>query len=167
MDPELRQRVVEMVATGLLDVVTDPLASPTGYPFKIVQVEGTASDGSLAEGRRRSCNIGLLREAYEREDGSIGYRCPSEMVDDFVRKGGTPEKATGRKCLCNGLLASIGLGQRIEDQKLEPALVTAGDALANIITFLPPHAASYSAADVLDLLLQPATEPAPAMALPV
>ena len=103
--------------------------------------------------RPRHCDLGYLRSAYRREDGSVGWRCASEPVADFVSKGGAPEEAVGRKCLCNALMANIGLGQTQRDGYVEPALVTSGDDVAGVARFLPPGADSYRAADVLDYLL--------------
>ncbi len=42
-------------------------------------------------------------------DGQIGYRCSAEPVENYVAKGGKIEDTVGRKCLCNTLMANIGL----------------------------------------------------------
>ena len=55
--------------------------------------------------------------------------------------------------MCNGLLANIGLGQRLPDGGLEPYLVTLGDSFANIGRFCKPDSLDYSAADVIRTLL--------------
>ncbi len=74
-----------------------------------------------------------------------------------MAKGGDREDTVGRKCLCNGLLAAIGLGQvrpgAGETTWTEPAIVTAGAETAEIARFLKPGADSYTAADVLDRML--------------
>ncbi|HEY9247508.1 MAG TPA: nitronate monooxygenase, partial [Rariglobus sp.] len=88
-------------------------------------------------------------------DGSVGYRCAGEPVADYVRKGGTTEDTAGRKCLCNGLLATISLGQN-QDGYAEPALITAGNDVAHLARYMPAGAKSYRAADVLRVLLTPA-----------
>ena len=59
----------------------------------------------------------------------------------------------GRKCLCNTLLANIGLAQIRKDGSAEPALVTVGDDLNSVAQFLAPGRESYSAADVVERLL--------------
>ena len=61
--------------------------------------------------RCRVCDLGYLRHPYRKEDGTLGYRCPAEPVANYIRKGGQEQDAQGRKCVCNGLLATIGLGQ--------------------------------------------------------
>ena len=108
--PDLKQQVFQLSRAGKLRVFTDPLASPTGFPFKVVQLPGTLSDSQInSAARERLCDLGYLRHAYRKADGTIGYRCPAEPVEDFVRKGGTLEETHGRECVCNGLVATIGL----------------------------------------------------------
>lgn len=153
--PELKEEVLRLVRDGEVDVFTDPLASPTGFPFKIVKVEGSASSPDVDQMRERVCDIGLLRQAYMKPDGSVGYRCASEAINDYVRKGGKVEDTEGRKCICNGLLSTIGLGQTLSTGGVEPPLVTAGDSLAYLKYFLKPDSLSYTAADVIQILLQP------------
>jgi nitronate monooxygenase len=152
MDPALREQVIEEVRTGEVAVFTDPLASPTGFPFKVVQLEGTLSEEDVYERRERRCDLMYLREIYRRPDGSLGYRCSGEPTDDFERKGGTPGGTTGRKCICNGLTATVGLGQRRHGEP-EPPIVTAGDDLKNLARLIPDGASTYAAADVVDYLL--------------
>ncbi|MCZ7528716.1 MAG: nitronate monooxygenase [Acidimicrobiia bacterium] len=152
LDDALRLRVLDEVREGA-SVRTDPLASPTGYPFKVVDVEGTAGVPDVAAARRRVCDLGYLRVAYRKADGSVGYRCPAEPVDAYVRKGGRVEDTVGRLCLCNGLLAAVGLGQVRAGGRAEPPLVTAGEDLARIARDVPD--APPSAADVLRGLTVP------------
>lgn len=159
VDPELKQEVLRLVRDGKIDVVTDPLASPTGFPFKIVSVEGSASSPDVDQMRKRVCDIGLLREAYLKPDGTVGYRCASEAVNDYVRKGGKAEDTEGRKCICNGLFATVGLGQTDRSGNVEPPLVTAGDSLAELKHFLTPGSLSYTAADVVRILTSSLPEP--------
>jgi nitronate monooxygenase len=148
---EYKQRVLE-AAPSPLDVVTDIKASPTGFPFKVVQLEGTLSSTDVYERRERNCDLGYLRTAYRRENGSIDYRCPAEPVDTFVRKGGVGEDAAGRKCLCNALLANLGLGQVRGPDCREQPLLTSGDDLRHIARFTGERS-GYSAGDVVDYLL--------------
>ncbi|MCH8270754.1 MAG: nitronate monooxygenase, partial [Planctomycetes bacterium] len=44
LEHELKARVLAMSRTGEARVYTDPIASPTGFPFKVVQMEDTHSD---------------------------------------------------------------------------------------------------------------------------
>jgi nitronate monooxygenase len=153
LDPELKEQVLKASLAGDTRVLTDPVASPTGFPFKVVELEGTLSDRTRYEKRQRVCDLGYLRQAYRTESGTIGWRCSAEPVDDFVRKGGTAEDTQGRKCLCNALLGNIGLGQIVADGSPEKPLVTSGDDVVSIARFLPPDELSYSAQDVIDQLL--------------
>lgn len=152
IDPDLRRSVLAAVAAGKAHVFTDPVASPTGYPFKTVSHPGTVTDPEAYRARERRCDLGYLRELYVRPDGNIGYRCPAEPVADYLAKGGDLADTSGRQCLCNGLVATIGLGQTRPDGYHEPPLVTAGDDLIELGRFLPPDSVDYSARDVIDHL---------------
>ncbi len=152
MEDSVKDNVIHQVVREELEVRTDPLVSPTGYPFKVAPVEGTMSDPEVYQARPRLCDIGLLREPYKREDGQTGFRCSAEPVDQYTAKGGKPEDIEGRGCLCNNLCASAGYPQRRKDGYVEPPLVTAGDGLPAIGRFFKPGRRSYSVKDVLDYL---------------
>ncbi len=163
MRPDLKKELLAQAVAGVGEVFTDPLASPTGFPFKVAQLEGTSSALNIYQERKRVCDLGYLREPYAAPDGNIGYRCAAEPVATYVAKGGKVEDTVGRKCLCNALLANIGLAQTRKDETVEPALVTVGDDLNSIAQFLTPGREAYSAADVvksLMSLLPEAAEPA-------
>jgi hypothetical protein len=148
LDPSLRERLRNNIRAGQARVFTDPQASPTGFPFKVVDLEGTLSDASVYEARGRHCDLGYLREIYRRPDGALGYRCPAEPTSDYVRKGGRLEDTLGRKCICNGPIATIGLAQR-RKAGIEPPIVTAGDEPP----MLAPGGRSYTADDVATQML--------------
>ncbi|HHQ49454.1 MAG TPA: nitronate monooxygenase [Acidobacteria bacterium] len=156
MDPELKRRTLDAVRRGRATVRTDPVGSPTGYPFKVVQLPGTLSDTAVYRARPRRCDLGMLRSLVRREDGSLVLRCPAEPVNRFVAKGGRAEETEGAVCLCNGLLATAGLPNRREDGFVEPPIVTSGDGLQSLGRFLTGGRRTYSAADVLEHLLAPA-----------
>ncbi len=151
--PDLKQQVFEMSRAGNLRVVTSPLASPTGFPLKVVQLPGTVADQGILPQRKRNCDLGYLRHAYRKPDGTHGYRCPAEPVDDFIRKGGALEDTHGRECVCNGLMATIGLAQISWDNIMDLPLVTAGNEVAHVARFLKPGHDSYPAAEVIERLL--------------
>jgi nitronate monooxygenase len=153
MRPDLKQTLIAQATTGTGEVFTDPVASPTGFPFKVALLQGSYSDPEVAAARTRVCDIGLLRESYVTPDGKIGYRCSAEPVANFVAKGGKVEDTVGRKCLCNALMANIGYQQVRKDGSVEPPLVTIGDDLNTVAQFLAPGRTSYSAADVVKSLL--------------
>lgn len=145
LEPALRRRLRRR--TG--HVRNDPRASPTGFPFKVAAVPGTLSEQEVYAARPRLCDLGYLRTPYEKDDGSLGYRCAAEPVDVYVRKGRPAEEADGRHCLCNGLLAAIGLGQHRADGYDEPPLLTLGQDTG----FLDGLPEDYSAADVVAHIL--------------
>jgi len=150
---DLKDALLIHATTGTGEVFTDPLASPTGFPFKVALLDGSYSDPEVAAARTRVCDLGYLREPYNAPDGSIGYRCAAEPVANYVAKGGKVEETVGRKCLCNALLANVGHAQRRKNDVVEPALVTIGDDLNTVVQFLAPGQESYSAADVVASLL--------------
>jgi len=152
MAREIKEAVLERGAAGKTSVFTDVLVSPTGFPFKVLQLPGTLSEQDVFDSRTRICDLGYLRQLYKRADGKIGYRCPGEPIDDYIEKGGKVEDTVGRKCICNGLLATVGLGQ-VRGGAAEPAIVTTGDDVVNVYRLLEPGRNSYSANDVLDDLL--------------
>jgi nitronate monooxygenase len=154
MRADLKKKLMAQAKTNSGVVFTDPLASPTGFPFKVALLEGTSSQLPIYQERKRVCDLGYLREPYAGQDGRIGYRCAAEPVDNFVAKGGKVEDTVGRKCLCNALMANVGHAQTRKGDVVEPALVTVGDDLNTIAHFLTPGRDTYTAADVVQSLLR-------------
>lgn len=151
---ELKRAVCRLAARGEGRVRTDPLASPTGFPFKVVRLEGSMSEKEVYSDRPRICDLGYLQEIYRREDGTAGYRCPSEPVEEYLEKGGSREDTEGRKCLCNGLFANIGLPQVRKSGYRELPLVTSGNGLNDIARFLAPGKETYTAGEVIRYLMR-------------
>jgi NAD(P)H-dependent flavin oxidoreductase YrpB (nitropropane dioxygenase family) len=150
---DLKDAILKESAAGTLRVFTDPKASPTGFPFKLVRMVGTSADPEVYAQRVRVCDVGLLRQAYSTPEGGTAFRCPAEPVADYVRKGGKAEDAEQRQCLCNGLLAAIGLGQQRAEGQIEPPILTAGDDAQDIAEFLTEGRPGYTAAEVIQRLL--------------
>ena len=150
---ELKASVLCASREGRARVFTDTLASPTGFPFKVLQLEGTLAEAKTFEARERVCDLGYLRTCYRRPDGDIGYRCPAERLETYLNKGGNEAQTIGRKCVCNGLMSTVGFAQVRGGGRSEPALITAGDDVAHIARFLKPGRDSYSVDDVIDQLL--------------
>jgi nitronate monooxygenase len=153
MRHDLKRTLLAQATAGTGKVFTDPLASPTGFPFKVAQLAGSYSDEGVAQARTRVCDLGYLREPYAIDAEKIGYRCSAEPVANYVAKGGKVEDTVGRKCLCNALMANIGHAQTRKDGSAEPPLVTIGDDLNTAAHFLTAERESYSAADVVKELL--------------
>ena len=152
INPEIKLRALARARESSADIFTDPIASPTGFPLKVMRLEQTLSEPEIYEQRKRICDLGFLRRPFLNKDGTIGYRCPSEPVEQYVRKGGDASVTVGRKCLCNGLLANVSLGQMRSDGAELP-LVTAGDASIGLHHFLRGDRSTYTAADVIEVLL--------------
>jgi len=151
---EIKDEVIERSRRGDLNVFTDAVASPTGFPFKVVQLEQTLSDPKMYERRERICDLGYLRHAYDKGDGRIGWRCPSEPVDDYVKKGGDVNDTVGRKCLCNSLVSNVGMPQIQRNGDIEEMLITSGDDAEHVARFAPEGTTHYTAADVIEYLTQ-------------
>ena len=149
---DYKEALLAEVRAGTARVFTDPLASPTSFPFKVAQLAGTMSDEAVYRSRPRVCDLGYLREAYRTPDGQIGFRCAAEPVSTYLSKGGAAADTVGRKCICNALMANIGLGQ-VRGQTEEVGIVTSGDALLGVARFLSGQKTAYSAADVIHQLL--------------
>lgn len=151
--PQYRTDLLLAATTESAEIITDRLASPTGFPFKVATLKGSLSEDAVYEERTRVCDLGYLRELYQKEDGSVGYRCASEPVDLYLAKGGIESDTIGRKCICNALPSNAGYPQERKSGTAEKPLLTCGDDLLKIARFVPEGQESYSAADVIDNLL--------------
>lgn len=148
LEPGLRQDLRIRAHAKGLRVRNDPMASPTAFPFKVAESPGTLSDPAVSAARRRVCDLGYLRAPYRTADGAIGYRCPAEPEAAYRRKGGSATDTEGRLCLCNGLLAAVGLGQRRPRGRDEPPVLTLGQDL-DFLSDLSPDGGSYRAIEVV------------------
>jgi NAD(P)H-dependent flavin oxidoreductase YrpB (nitropropane dioxygenase family) len=156
MTADLKRRVLDLAAHGEVPVRTDPRASPTGFPFKVVALPGTLADDEVYADRQRLCDLSALRTPFRKDDGTLAFRCPAEPVTVYEGHGGRPANTDGRRCLCNGLMATAGLAQRRARGYVEPAVVTAGTdftGVRHLLRQLPAGQETYSAADVVAYLL--------------
>jgi nitronate monooxygenase len=159
---EIKQELRGRIALDALGVKTSATASPSGFPFQVVQLEGSLSERCVYESRERICNMGHLTEAYQKDPsqgGGVGFRCPGEPVDAFLKKGGSREEAEGKICLCNGLGAAAGHGQKTRSGADEPIIVTLGKDLSFYKHLSVRQDGSYSAEDVVRAIV-PARVPA-------
>jgi NAD(P)H-dependent flavin oxidoreductase YrpB (nitropropane dioxygenase family) len=138
-------------------LVQTTLVSPTGFPFKVVQLQGTLADDEVFAARPRVCDIGLLQQrglSKPDADGTrrLFQRCPAAPVAGFVSRRGLARNTEDRRCLCNGLLACVGLGQvSLQQGELveEPAIVTLGNHLDGIRRLSRQGQTPYWARDVV------------------
>jgi NAD(P)H-dependent flavin oxidoreductase YrpB (nitropropane dioxygenase family) len=152
MRRDLRDAALDAALKGELVIRTDPKVSPTGFPFKVAQLQDTLSDAGIYSGRRRECDLGFLRELVRGKDGRIVHLCRSEPVRNYEAKGGDPADTEGSGCICNALLATNGRAQ-INHGREEPPIVTLGDdapRLARELTSRYGH--NFTAKDVIDYL---------------
>jgi NAD(P)H-dependent flavin oxidoreductase YrpB (nitropropane dioxygenase family) len=147
---ELRSQVLGKVADGTLVVSTDGSVSPTGFPFKVHDLDGTLSDPAVRDARERRCDLGYLRQPVA-QDGELVYICAAEPEPTFKSKGGREQQAAGRVCLCNALFAAAGLAQRRHDGYLEPPIFTGGADL-DAVRRLSADGRGYSATDAMSFI---------------
>lgn len=148
MDEKIKSEAKQLGFEGRLAIRTDMRISPTDFPFKVAEIPGTVAETKIYELRKRICNQGALVTLYEKEDGKIGYRCPSEPADKYLAKGGRIEDTVGRACLCNGLSSAAGVGH-----DHEPPIVTLGDDLSFLKKLMKNKEDSYGAAEAINYLL--------------
>lgn len=150
---DTREEMLEDLRHDRLDVRNDPRASPTGFPFKVADVSATMSEPEVYEARPRLCDLSYLRTPYEKDDGDVGYRCASEPVHMYLKKGGDLAATEDRKCLCNGLMATIGLGQHRKDGYIESRLVTLGQDLVGAKELISRYVQGWSAREAVEWLV--------------
>ena len=76
--------------------------------------------------------------------GMVIFEIPTGVVADTV----------GRKCLCNGLTAGIGLGQSRRDGYREVPIVTLGADLSGVSELLSELPTGWTAAEAVSFLLR-------------
>ncbi len=160
IQPVHRTAIFQALRQGIsdADLVRTTLFSPTGFPFKVAQLSGTLSDEDVYAARRRVCDLGFLQQrglSKPDADGNrrLFQRCPAAPLDDFVNKRGLPMNAEGKRCLCNGLLAGVGLGQVNAQSGEELAIVTLGNHLDGIRRLSRQGQSPYWAKDVVEDIL--------------
>jgi len=156
---ELKRDVLVRARTRRLSVVTDFEASPTGYPFKRVEREGLDHELAQQRGRERICDLGYLRRPYA-DGGGVGYRCAGEPVATYLKKGGSEADTVNKLCLCNQLFATIGLGQTRGNGEELP-LLTSGEELIEVASFVEPSSGSFSAERVIRIMTGTLLSPGP------
>ncbi|MEN9324660.1 MAG: hypothetical protein RL414_414 [Actinomycetota bacterium] len=151
---EIRNRLVQSLRDGTFEIHTDMKASPTGFPIKIVSMPGTTAMPDVFAARPKLCDLGYLREPVMLKSGRVDYRCPSEPENPYFKKDGTEEETVGRKCLCNGLFANIGLGQHRRDGYEEAPIVTLGSDVEGCRILAQEHPSGWSAADAIAFIAE-------------
>lgn len=151
--PKYREQMLQAARDGVLKVRTDHRASPTGFPFKVVELPGTVGEQDVYEARPRLCDLGYLRSSHIDEESKVTYRCAAEPDKPFLKKGGEEEELSGRICLCNGLTAAVGLGQERPDGYKEAPLLTLGATTGDVEAMLKDFPDGWSAIDVVNRLL--------------
>jgi NAD(P)H-dependent flavin oxidoreductase YrpB (nitropropane dioxygenase family) len=147
---DYKRDLISRIHRNEITVRTDGRISPTGFPFKAIEMEGTLGIPENHVQRQRHCDLGYLQQGYVDARGRLLTRCPAEPVEAYVGKGGKVEDTEGRACLCNGLTANIGLAQR-QKWGTEGTLFTGGDDLVRL-PLGSVETPAYSAEDVIRYL---------------
>ncbi len=168
MRAEYRSAIFEALRSGIDDasLVRTTLVSPTGFSFKVVQIAGTLADQEVFTQRQRICDIGLLQQvgvtaADDQGTRSLFQRCAAGPVEGYLGKRGLVRNTEERRCLCNGLLACVGLGQIKEHDgqfSEEPAIVTLGGQLDGVRRLSRNGQVRYWARDVVADILGPSPD---------
>ena len=163
MKPDYRSAILNEIKRGAddADLVRTTIFSPTGFSFKVVQIKQTLADDAVYQDRRRVCDIGLLQQiglGSADADGArdLFQRCPAGPIEAYVNNRGLERNTAERRCLCNGLLACVGLGQtKAQAGELyeEPAIVTLGDHLDGVRRLSRGGQTHYWAKDVVHDIL--------------
>jgi nitronate monooxygenase len=159
LKPTFRTAILDELKKGTDDaaLVRTTLFSPTGYPFKVVQLNDTVANDAVFSARRRVCDIGLLQQRGLTKPAADGtrrlfHRCQAGPIADFVAKRGLERNTEGRRCLCNGLLAGVGLAQVVKQNgelAEEPAIITLGNHTDGIRRLSREGQTRYWARDVV------------------
>ncbi len=145
IEKDLKLQTLKEIMNGG-KVFTSPDASSSGFPFKVFQNSNTLSNLELYNARERVCDLGYLVELYNNKGDT---RCPSENISQYIRKGGLEKDTVNKVCLCNALLATIGLGSLDEI-----AIVTTGSDLSSVKEIVNKYGLNYSAKNVIDYILE-------------
>lgn len=159
MKPEYRSAILAALKNGAADadLVRTTTFSPTGFAFKVVQLQDTLANDDVYAGRPRICDIGMLQQrGFNKpdEDGNrtLFQRCPAGPIETYMNKRGLEHNTDERRCLCNGLLSCVGLGQVKEihgELVEEPAIVTLGNNLDGVRRLSRQGQARYHVQDVV------------------
>ncbi|KKP89102.1 MAG: 2-nitropropane dioxygenase, NPD [Berkelbacteria bacterium GW2011_GWA2_35_9] len=148
IDQNLKKILLRNGYNNIQTIITSDF-SPTGYPFKVAEVINTLSERCVFENDTRKCDKGYLVTYYRDQDGNINSRCPAEPLSVYLKKGGKIEDTQDKRCLCNGLLKTVGKG---DDGR--HAIITLGDDLSFLKHLMNNAEDSYSVSDVIKYLLK-------------
>lgn len=152
----LKTQLLQTILKNQIEFFEDPWASPISIPLQWIALENTLSDPQLYFERSRICDLPYFQIPYSTPEERLQWRCPSEPLEPYLKKGGSIHDTHHRQCLCNAFLANLGLGQ-IRNGKIEKPLITAGPTLTHLAHFLKSGSLSYTAQTVLDYLLSSST----------
>lgn len=145
--PEIRKELLRRAFQGTLEIRTDHLVSPTGFPFKVASLPYTMSEDLVYRSRQRRCVHKHLSTVY-RQNGQITTRCLAGRIDTYLQLGGFPGDIADTRCLCSGLLSAAGIGDFGE-----PAIVTLGSDLSFLPHLMRDENDIYGTLDVIKYIM--------------
>jgi len=112
------------------------------------------ADAELSDGQEgEDAQTCWVREGLEEFGASTDLTHIRKTI--YFEEGGfkdRPFAAEGRECLCNELMANLGMPQLRPDGFQEPPLLTGGDDVERLSCFLGSGVTRYTAADVVSCL---------------
>ncbi len=178
--PWIKAELRRLGYLGILDVLKDGDGSPSSFPFNEGMIPGTIAIPEVYAERDtdvdgRICDLERLRHMGANRSGDVIMYCPSEPVEDYVRKrlqrrdtnalynntitsyGRTAiifniiAETKGKKCLCNHLLSAAGKPQ-VRKWGVEKAIVTIGDDVGFLPDLINSPYGFYFVDDALNYL---------------
>ena len=97
---ETKRQAIALSRLGQARVFTDPVASPTGFPFKVAQIPNTLSDAAKYDARPARLRPRLPPPSLSPSGRHHRLPVPGRTVRHYGRKGagGAAEETLGRKC---------------------------------------------------------------------
>ncbi|MBN2039063.1 MAG: hypothetical protein JW864_03415 [Spirochaetes bacterium] len=147
------------------DIIRTTMYSPTGFSFKVVQLDDSVSCSRIYGKRRRSCDMGVLHQlglskADENGTRKIFSRCPASPLAVFEKHRGLARNAEEKRCLCNGLVSGAGFPQVVRDidgePMKEPSIVTLGENLDGVRRLSGNGLKTYNCHDIAEFIFDPA-----------
>ena len=85
--PDYKEDLLAQVRAGTIRVTTDPLASPTSFPFKVAPLAGTVSEAAVYEKRARRLRPRLPARGLPHGDGHRRLPLPGRAGRGVRRQG--------------------------------------------------------------------------------
>ena len=150
---DYKRALLAKAAAGEAHVFTDPLASPTGFPFRSYACKVAIPSTTYTREGHVFATLVFCANRTEQRRAAPAIAVPPSQLASILPRVARRKTQWVESVSCNALMANIGHPQIRNGPRMEKGLVTAGDDLSNISRFLAPNRSSYNAADVIAALL--------------